>query len=525
MMDKYNIITPTDDLDQLNIDMGNWYMLPYDFKMRSNEDCIRIYGCTVEDLYNKIKEAIMKNMDIANTVGDNLFFVEATEWEKMEDYSYRLSLSKKLQENPYIILLDPDITEYAELNRIYMSFMSLNSKNKLLSNDFSWQLWGYNVYDMYKKLYTQLNPETEVIPDQDNINIIEATVVSTRNFSNNARLYHTDILTESVSNIPENKSILSVIDTEYGFIKEESNDLIMPEYCPWFTVREMIDMGIDFTSSKKGFYLHDVLEAMKEYEENPSDENEAKVLSLGWNPAVDITNPKNRDLARDRQINNGDMVQYKDISGLDIEKVTNINFDSLALDSVPIYLVFGYESDLAGYITKKNYSYNRVAISFNITLSPLYIVNEHDGVVTDFSKVNKSEILNISDFARIDVISAFMSKEAATKLHDCCEGNCQIDVKNTMYNILVPRNRLDPDSSRILYSKFVDLIYGFMNKEYNRRSYSTVYIIYSGFINHYDSDKVDKLVQLINSNDHYTTYIDNNGNQINFNLSSLPVIS
>ena len=71
-MDKYNIITPTDNLNDLTNDMINWYQMPKKFRDAANDDCMRIYNCYVPQLYNRIKEKILQNMDkIAVTVSGN----------------------------------------------------------------------------------------------------------------------------------------------------------------------------------------------------------------------------------------------------------------------------------------------------------------------------------------------------------------------------------------------------------------------------------------------------------------------
>ena len=49
-MDKYNIITPTDNLDDLTNDMVNWYQMPKKFRDAANDDCMKIYNCYVPQL-------------------------------------------------------------------------------------------------------------------------------------------------------------------------------------------------------------------------------------------------------------------------------------------------------------------------------------------------------------------------------------------------------------------------------------------------------------------------------------------
>ena len=55
-MDKYNIIEPTDNLDQLEADYAEWLRLPHKYRLLSNDDCQRLYQCNVYDLYIRNKD-------------------------------------------------------------------------------------------------------------------------------------------------------------------------------------------------------------------------------------------------------------------------------------------------------------------------------------------------------------------------------------------------------------------------------------------------------------------------------------
>ena len=53
-MDKFNVINLTANLSDLENDMCDWLRLPYEYRMRSDDDCIRLYGVTNTQLYNKL---------------------------------------------------------------------------------------------------------------------------------------------------------------------------------------------------------------------------------------------------------------------------------------------------------------------------------------------------------------------------------------------------------------------------------------------------------------------------------------
>ena len=76
-MDQYNVITPTSDLDKLNNDMTFWTMLPYNMRLRSDEECIRRYNMTNIDLYNKVKAAIINHTPLE--IDDNIIGYSVSE--------------------------------------------------------------------------------------------------------------------------------------------------------------------------------------------------------------------------------------------------------------------------------------------------------------------------------------------------------------------------------------------------------------------------------------------------------------
>ena len=46
MDEKYYVIDLTGDIDELEKDMSKWSNLPYEFRMRGNDECIKRYGMT-----------------------------------------------------------------------------------------------------------------------------------------------------------------------------------------------------------------------------------------------------------------------------------------------------------------------------------------------------------------------------------------------------------------------------------------------------------------------------------------------
>ena len=186
-MDKYNVIEPSSDLAKLNKEMEDWSLLPFDFRMRSNEECIRRYGCTNIDLYNRIKAIILfrrGDKDIDNvTIRESLELnkVEQFNLDSIYDYELKLQTSKDLQQSATTIIIDPDITDIDELESKYKSFALLNDKFRLFSNNYSLQIWGFNVPNMYeivKNRILNMNADDSIAQDNISISLESNTVIS-----------------------------------------------------------------------------------------------------------------------------------------------------------------------------------------------------------------------------------------------------------------------------------------------------------------------------------------------------------
>ena len=64
-MDNGYVLSIPEDLASMELDMNQWLNLPYDLRKEGNDNCIRKYGCTNEQLYN-IMKAKLVNVDISD---------------------------------------------------------------------------------------------------------------------------------------------------------------------------------------------------------------------------------------------------------------------------------------------------------------------------------------------------------------------------------------------------------------------------------------------------------------------------
>ena len=310
-MDKYNIIIPKDNIPELDLEMIEWLQLPMDFKLRSNDDCIRLHGCTVPEYYNFIKAGLITAEDRARSaVSASNLVKEDIQWSN-NDIEEGLKKTDELTQNPYIVILTPLNNHQPELDEIYNNYLNLTSKNRRLSDYYSTIIWGVNVQNMYKILLAAdetFKAAVDMISkgeNKSNISVIEnyeSIVSGFYDFINKAAVEHKSIdklilsWDECIKYEGINESISSNILEKYGVNLEpdkfDPDKLYLPKYCPWFTLKEMKDLGYDGTidpNISNLDYYKMVVESYNNYQEAPSTSNEKRLLELGWNPYVEPT--------------------------------------------------------------------------------------------------------------------------------------------------------------------------------------------------------------------------------------------
>lgn len=340
-MDKYNIITPKDNLPELEYEMNQWMQLPTDFKFRSNDDCIRLHGCTVPEYYNFIKIGLInvEDREKALMIPSNIV-KEETQWSNTEIIEGNKKM-EQLMQNPYIVIISPSNTRQPELNEIYNNYLSLSTKNRKLSDYYSVEIWGINVRNMYSVLNADNATFNDIVTsklkgeDKSNITLISnaecvaSAIYDAWNKSEREFVYQNevaDIIHEFTNNNIINKPIAKNILKEAGIDYEDEEKLFLPRYCPWFTLKEMSGLGYDGTipsNMTNNEYRSAIIEAFDNYQNAPSTINENKLLELGWNPyvkptekAFKFTKNKQYRFIKDYFVNKTNMIITEDIKNL-----------------------------------------------------------------------------------------------------------------------------------------------------------------------------------------------------------------
>ena len=178
-MDEYNVISISYNLNELDREMEQWSNLPYEMRMNADDACLKQYGCTNIDLYNRTKAYILSvkpiDVDDLNPLeesvrmsDDDSHIINREFFSNMEDYDNKCTYTRQLNMSICIALINPaDIANIEDLNKAYMKFINLNDDDKNLSNSYSMCIWGYNVYNMYLIIKNYIITDDEMmIPDK-----------------------------------------------------------------------------------------------------------------------------------------------------------------------------------------------------------------------------------------------------------------------------------------------------------------------------------------------------------------------
>ena len=120
-MDKYNIISFTDNLDTLHKDMSDWCNLPYEERLKSNMKCNEIYNMDIPDLFNLLTRSIMNGILPKDPVQIQTMLTEGTivasdndlypEFNFLDDekqtFMWKKQVVDKLEMSPEVVIISP----------------------------------------------------------------------------------------------------------------------------------------------------------------------------------------------------------------------------------------------------------------------------------------------------------------------------------------------------------------------------------------------------------------------------------
>lgn len=527
MLDKDNILLPTSSIEELEKDYNDWCLLPYKLRKLSNGTCMARYKCTVPELYLRYKRPL-EDFDYVNRVADedNIKIAESAVLYKYENHTDLLSMSKRMQESPFIVILDPDINSIEVLDAKFDSFNKLSVKNRALSNNYSYCIWGFNVINMYQILKASIEGDNTQV-DSDNIifkdsisekcmidaiapiydKMLEgiciddwATVIKLRE---NVIDYHIkkqirNIDAENI-NAVEKISIeaMEVCDLIYKFDGE-----ILMKNIPYYNPREAFEICPNIVLPENSHY-HDYCKLYESLEDKDS------LLKYGWNPSVEISE-KAFTLNRNNIVNFLNEVETVDATKMDFYKHDKPEEDFvIRCNNVkPVYLVFNY-------FDKENFlgnNYDKVGISFDPTLEKIYTFIGED---RKFEGFKVESIKDDNSYPNdIDVVVIFLEQNICDKLISKCESlvgsfDLQYGFGSVLSIIKYTKNKLSPDNRKITYSIYIDMILRILCMDLERGILQNhlhtlkdfkrfIFRVYNGPNIYYNEDVVKSVKDIVN---------------------------
>lgn len=530
-MDKFNVIIPTDNLEELDKDMLDWSTLPFSLRRRSDEECIRLYGCTNIKLYSDIKEKILSYKDLASQNPESNIVKEYSETQQLTDdmlVADKLELSRNLQQSPFIVLIEPTISTIEELNNKLDKFNSLSEKDRRVSNHYSMILWNYNVYNMYKIVLSSINSTKSSIHDcisDDNIMVEESDFELANSHiieEYSSALYNNNLIRATI--LEDNiRAVINEDDTRlagtFGYLYNrmliESNTAknfdyhILPQVSPWLTPLEMNKNGFTFQIKEGKSYYASIVESSND-----------DYTNLGW---TKFWSPKKErfEEARLRQAAyiseySPVIVDTSEVLGEDIES----QYPSTGME--PIFLVFGYSDDNCINGEPIRSKFDKVGILINDTI---YTFQGCDSSFTGFSTK-----YDYADYNHFELYTIFVDADIECILTDIVRSLSNTDQDDinsitgtgSVYEVLGNiRNDLSNDGIRLYILQYLELLCN-IAKNFRYRdnfnnenllnakvlSNSYIYRLYSGKQDNCNPDMINDKIDIILNDTNRERYIE-----------------
>ena len=556
-MDRFNVITPTSDIDELNNDMSSWCSLPYNLRLRSDEECIRRYNITNIDLYNRLKAAIIANKLpenpelIGNAISEGLVMSNDNllpEFDFLNDeeqnFIWKKQTAEQLELSPNIVIISPfkgNEKEYSigELEDKFNKYNLLTPKNKRFSNSYSINIWGYDVPNMYsimkKKILSIDGLDGDIIATlgESKYEKVINPVIESMNekIVRDDKIGLLQIKLDSCSEMTAYpKAIYESMNKEINkTIYEKDFTSIISKAVPFFTIDEMNEFGLYYNEAsniKPEDYYKIISEKMNQLELSSGEERDKlteEVISLGWNPSVKITE-SNLKFARDRQC------KWLKEKALTIVDISSLNSDNIVCESsqsmrsvykknnlYPVYIVLSFTNTLFGKAIRaiKHSTYTHAGLSLDSDLRNITTFkfgSEWNGFTTE----SINNYINTFDDALIDVLCIFVDKNTKEKIELVIRDFISKQEKTrygfgNLFNILINRAKDDPENLSLVCSQFVDTVLKLCNIDITKKPSNLVipqdfsqisnnpniYKLYEGLAKNYNERHIENNINML----------------------------
>ena len=532
-MDNNNVISYTNNLDQLESDYSQWQMLTYDQKKISDMECLNKYGLYNTQLYEKLKAEILGNAPLPDGYLNEAVLLNIDDINNL--YQTVQTALVIMRNDPNIVLITP----YDSLDKLQVKISKYNAsldKYRMISDNYSIELFKSPVMDMYERVRKTLSED-----NNHNLYTIEdvslmryENEVKDSCYSNNSLQYHKLALECMIGTFKrsnyEKVQMQNILDQNP--IQNEINyDKFLPEVVPFMTIdeyskyNETKDLGIfDYITIEDGIKYIDTIRKLQ-YEGSIDTQ-----LKLGWNPNINIT-PESLKYARDKQISylnelyNFRMINLTNYTTSDIID-ESVHFDNIydpveaKMKLYPIFICMVYNKSLHGELIKKvtNSQYSHVGIALDSSLDNIYSFTYHNNITRDngFGSDTIRYWLNKDKNSKLAVAVIFVDSETYKKLKrniKWFENNkykTKYNFKNAI-DILLNKVTDLKDGFAFMCSNFVDMILRMCNIElidknnnlvvpgdfYKLTKNPKIFLLYEGLTRNYKSRDMDKKIRAL----------------------------
>lgn len=438
-----------------------------------------------------MKEDFIEDMDTKPTVED----VPTTNNDLLHQKV------NQLNSDPTVAIIPDWIYLEDELVTLYRKYSLLPKKFKAISNQYSMNLFGYNVPNMYAL-------QRDKIIDNDYI------------FENENKLAE---LRKVIKESSEYRELIDIKEGCYNFSDYSA--------VPWFTLDEDYCKLEHFEDPD---YTKKLVEAVRQYKYQPTLENCNTVLDLGWNPSVDLTK-ETIEYAKKRQMNwlSEHSSFIYDLTKTDISSIQESSKVMKAvyndLNIYPVYIVLSWTNTNFGKLIRfvKNSKYTHAGMSLDSNLQEI-LTFKYDSISTGFEIENLKGYINTYRDCQIEVLCLFVDKETLKKLkasidyYRKAKDVTKYGFKN-LFNILLNKKKEFTEfDTEMVCSQFVDHILklcdiditGKANNLVIPQDYATiasanpkVYKIYEGYGKDYIENKAESVIRDL---------LDKNGSKIRY---------
>lgn len=418
-----------------------------------------------------------------------------------------------LNQDPTIAIIGDHIGNKDDLFNLYNKYSLLPGKFKAISNQYSMQLYGYNVPNMFARMKSKLYTRDEIDEKNDEKTLESAEMRE-----------QIKLMCESVLSEEEKENIK--IEVEEGYYDFSDYSAV-----PWFTLDEEYCKLEHFEDPE---YTKKLVEAVRKYKYEPTVGNCNAILDLGWNPLIALTK-ESVEYAKKRQIN---YIREHSSFIYDLTKtdISAIQESSRAMRNMykelniyPVYIVLSWTNTNFSKLIRfvKNSKYTHAGMSLDSDLNEIVTFN-YDSVSSGFHIENLKNYINTYRDCQIEVLCLFVDKNILDKLKKSIEyyKNAKDVTKygfKNLFNILLNRKKEFTEfDTEMVCSQFVDHILklcdiditGKANNLVIPQDYATVasanpkvYKIYEGYGKDYVEGKVETVIKDL---------LDKNGSKIRY---------